>query len=277
MTLQIKKFKPTSPGVRQRKDIRYDNLAKSAGKKSLLEPKIRISGRGSDGHISTRHRGGGHKKHYRIVDFKRREYDGVTGHVKQLEYDPNRSAHIALISYENGAWSYIIAPQDLKAGDTVMSGPSAEVKPGNSMEIAQIPVGSTIHCVELKPGAGAKFMRSAGTSAILSGIEGKYAILKMRSGETRKVLTSCRATIGVVSNGAHSLKSKGKAGRSRWCGIRPTVRGVAMNPVDHPMGGGEGRTSGGRHPCSPTGLLAKGKRTRKRSNPLVVRYRNVKR
>lgn len=276
MTTVIKKFKPTSPGVRQRKDIRHTHLAKTGGKKTLCEAKIRISGRGSGGQISTRHRGGGHKKHYRLVDFKRREFDGLVGRVKEIEYDPNRTSHIALISYENGAWSYIIAPHGLMSGDTVMSGPSAEIKAGNCMEISQIPVGTTIHCIELKPGAGAKLIRSAGASAVLSGIEGKYAILKMRSGETRKVLTTCRATIGTVSNPSHSLKSKGKAGRSRWCGIRPTVRGVAMNPVDHPMGGGEGRTSGGRHPCSPTGVLSKGKRTRKRHNPLVVRYRNHK-
>ncbi len=276
MSVVIKKFKPTSPGVRQRKDIKYDYLAKGDPLKSLVEHKRRISGRGTSGRITVRHKGGGHKKQYRLVDFKRSQHDGIVGTVKSIEYDPNRSAHIALISYANGAWSYIIAPAGLAAGHDVLSGSSAEVKPGNAMELGQIPIGTIIHCIELKPGAGAKLIRSAGASAVLSGIEGKYAILRMRSGETRKVLATCRATIGTVSNSAHSLKNKGKAGRSRWCGIRPTVRGVAMNPVDHPMGGGEGRTSGGRHPCSPTGVLSKGKRTRKHRNPLVVRYCNEK-
>ena len=274
MSVIIKKFKPTSPGVRQRKDVKYVGLSKEGPRRELLESKKRGSGRGSNGRITVRHKGGGHKQHYRLIDFKRSQHDGVVGQVKAIEYDPNRSAYIALISYANGAWSYIIAPAGVEAGDQIMSGSSSEIKAGNAMELAHIPVGTVIHCVELKPGAGAKFIRSAGASATLSGFEGKYAILRMRSGETRKVLSSCRATIGTVSNSAHSLKSKGKAGRSRWVGIRPTVRGVAMNPVDHPMGGGEGRTSGGRHPCSPTGLLSKGKRTRKSRNPLVVRYCN---
>ena len=271
--MPIVKAKPTSPGRRFVTKVVHPDLHKGKPFAALTEKKRRIHGRNNNGHITVRHRGGGHKQHYRVVDFKRNK-DGIVGKVERIEYDPNRSAHIALVLYTDGERRYIIAPKGIKAGSEVMSGESAPIKPGNCMPLQNIPLGSTIHCVELKPGKGAQMMRSAGTSAQLAAREGIYAILKMRSGEMRKVLVTCRAVIGEVSNSEHSLRSLGKAGASRWRGRRPTVRGVAMNPVDHPHGGGEGRTSGGRHPVSSTwGTPTKGYKTRtnKRTDKLIVR------
>lgn len=234
-------------------------------------------GRNAQGRITVRHQGGGHKQLYRIIDFKRNK-DGVSGIVERLEYDPNRTAYIALVLYKDGERRYIIAPKDLKAGDTVVSGHDAPIKVGNTLPIRNIPVGSTIHCVELKPGKGAQIARSAGASMQLVAREGEYATVRLRSGEMRKILAECRATIGEVSNSEHNLRSLGKAGAVRWRGKRPTVRGVAMNPVDHPHGGGEGRTSGGRHPVSPWGTPTKGYKTRsnKRTDKFIVRRRRDK-
>ncbi len=221
-----------------------------------------------------RHQGGGHKQHYRIIDFKRNK-DAIVGKVERLEYDPNRSANIALVLYADGERRYIIAPKDVKAGTEVISGIDAPIKPGSCLPMRNIPVGSVVHCIELKPGKGAQVARSAGTSAQMVAKENNYAILRLRSGEMRKILLDCRATIGEVSNSEHGLRSLGKAGAKRWRGVRPTVRGVAMNPVDHPHGGGEGRTSGGRHPVSPWGMPTKGYKTRsnKRTDKLIVRSR----
>jgi large subunit ribosomal protein L2 len=275
--MALMKAKPTSPGRRFVIKVVNPDLHKGAPHAPLLEKKSKSGGRNNNGRITTRHIGGGHKQHYRIVDFKRNK-DGIPGKVERLEYDPNRSANIALVLYADGERKYIIAPKGMKAGDQIQSGQDAPIKSGNTLPIRNIPVGSTIHCVELKPGKGAQMARSAGTYAQLIAREGTYATLRLRSGEMRKVLTECRATIGEVGNAEHMLRSLGKAGASRWRGIRPTVRGVAMNPVDHPHGGGEGRTSGGRHPVSPWGTPAKGKKTRsnKRTDKLIVRRRNRK-
>jgi len=275
--MPVVKAKPTSPGRRFVVSVANPDIYKGRPHSALVESKRRINGRNNQGRITMRRRGGGHKQQYRIVDFKR-DKDGIAAKVVRIEYDPNRSAHIALLCYLDGEHRYIIAPKGIKAGDSIISGPGAPIKPGNAMPIQNIPVGSTIHCVELKPGKGAQFMRSAGTSAQLAAKEGTYAVLRLRSGEVRKVLTECRATIGEVSNSEHNLRSLGKAGASRWRGIRPTVRGVAMNPVDHPHGGGEGRTSGGRHPVNPNGLPTKGYKTRrnKRTNNMIVRDRRKK-
>jgi large subunit ribosomal protein L2 len=242
-----------------------------------LAKKSKTGGRNNAGRITTRHRGGGHKQHYRIVDFKRTK-DGIPAKVERLEYDPNRTAHLALLLYADGSRAYIIAPKGVKAGDEIISGEAAPIKPGNTLPLRNMPVGSLIHCVELKPGKGAQMVRSAGGSCQLVAREGAYVTLRLRSGEMRKVLSECRATLGEVSNSEHNLRSLGKAGASRWRGIRPTVRGVAMNPVDHPHGGGEGRTSGGRHPVSPWGMPTKGYKTRKnkRTNDLIVRRRKAK-
>jgi large subunit ribosomal protein L2 len=252
-------------------------LHKGAPYAPLLEKQSKSGGRNNNGRITTRHIGGGHKQHYRLIDFKRNK-DGIPATVERLEYDPNRTANIALVCYADGERRYIIAPKGIKAGDMVESGNACSIKPGNTLPIRNIPVGSTIHCVELKPGKGAQLARSAGTSAQLVAREGAYATLRLRSGEMRRVLTECRATLGEVSNSEHSLRSLGKAGASRWRGKRPTVRGVAMNPVDHPHGGGEGRTSGGRHPVSPWGTPTKGYKTRsnKRTDNMIVRRRNKK-
>jgi large subunit ribosomal protein L2 len=230
------------------------------------------------GRITTRHIGGGHKQKYRIVDF-RRDKDGIVGKVERLEYDPNRTAHIALMLYADGERRYIIAPAKVSAGDLLVSGENAPIKPGNCLPLRNIPLGSTVHCVEMKPGKGAQIARSAGASVQLVAREGGYATLRLRSGEMRKILVDCRATMGEVSNAEHALRSLGKAGAVRWRGVRPTVRGVAMNPVDHPHGGGEGRTSGGRHPVSPWGVPTKGYKTRtnKRTSKLIVRRRNASR
>ncbi len=275
--MALVKTKPTSPGRRFVVKVVNPELYKGKPHKALLAPKKRISGRNNQGRITVRHRGGGHKRHYRMVDFKRNK-DGIVGRVERIEYDPNRSAHLALVCYADGERRYIIAPKGVHAGSEVMSGEQAPIKPGNCLPLQNIPEGTTIHCVELKPGKGAQMMRSAGTSAQLAGKEGMYAILRMRSGEMRKVLVTCRACVGEVSNAEHGLRSLGKAGASRWRGKRPTVRGVAMNPVDHPHGGGEGRTSGGRHPVSPTGVPAKGYKTRtnKRTTKLIIRDRRRK-
>ena len=273
--MAIVKAKPTSPGRRGVVRVRHDHLHKGAPHAALLEKKSKTGGRNNNGRITTRHRGGGHKQHYRVIDFKR-DKDGIPGKVERIEYDPNRSAHIALVLYADGERRYIIAPKSLRAGDPVMSGREAAIKAGNALPLRNIPVGTVVHCVELKPGKGAQLARSAGAAVQLVAREGQYATLRLRSGEMRKVPTRCRATIGEVSNSEHNLEKLGKAGAKRWKGIRPTVRGVAMNPVDHPHGGGEGRTAGGRHPVTPWGKPTKGAKTRKnkRTDKFIVRRRS---
>jgi len=275
--MAVVKAKPTSPGRRFVVKVVEPDLHKGDPYAPLLEKKSRSGGRNNAGRVTTRHRGGGHKQHYRIIDFKRNK-DGIPAKVERLEYDPNRSAHIALVLYADGERRYILAPQGVSAGDTLLSGQEAPIKQGNCLPLRNIPVGTTVHAVELKPGKGAQLARSAGTSVQLVAREGAYATLRLRSGEMRKVLSDCRATIGVVSNGEHNLRKLGKAGARRWRGVRPTVRGVAMNPVDHPHGGGEGRTSGGRHPVTPWGVPTKGYKTRKnkRTDNMIVRRRNKK-
>ncbi len=275
--MALVKKKPTSPGQRHKLVVSNPDLHKGKPVAALVQSKKRISGRNNAGRITVRHRGGGHARLYRMIDFKR-DKDGIVGKIERLEYDPNRSANIALVLYVDGERRYIIAPRGIKAGDEVLSGEAAPIRVGSCLPLQNIPVGSTIHCVELKPGKGAQFIRSAGTSAQLAAREGTYAVLKLRSGEMRKVLSTCRATIGEVSNTEHNLRRIGKAGANRWRGIRPTVRGVAMNPIDHPHGGGEGKTSGGRHPVSPTGVPTKGYKTRrnKRTKKMIVRDRRVK-
>jgi len=275
--MAIVKSKPTSPGRRHVVRVVNPDLHKGAPYKALLEKKSKSGGRNNNGRITTRHIGGGHKQHYRLIDFKRIK-DGIPAVVERLEYDPNRTANIALVLYADGERRYIIAPKDVVAGSEIISGDAAPIKSGNALPLRNIPVGSVIHCIELKPGKGAQMARSAGTSAQLVAREGLYVTLRLRSGEMRKVLSDCRATLGEVSNSEHSLRKLGKAGASRWRGVRPTVRGVAMNPVDHPHGGGEGRTSGGRHPVSPWGTPTKGYKTRtnKRTNKLIVRKRGAK-
>jgi len=243
----------------------------------LLEKQSKSGGRNNAGRVTTRHRGGGHKQHYRIIDFKRNK-DGIPGTVERLEYDPNRSAHIALVLYADGERRYIIAAKGVKAGDQLMSGAEAPIRAGNTLKLRNIPLGTQVHCIELKPGKGAQLARSAGASAQLVAREGSYASLRLRSGEMRRVLVECKATVGEAGNSEHSLRKLGKAGAKRWLGVRPTVRGVAMNPVDHPHGGGEGRTSGGRHPVSPWGVPTKGHKTRKnkRTDSMIVRRRKQK-
>jgi len=273
--MAIVKTKPTSPGRRFVVKVVNPDLHKGAPHGPLLEKKSRKGGRNNAGRITTRHVGGGHKQHYRVIDFKRAK-DGVPAVVERLEYDPNRTANIALLKYADGERRYIIAPKGVKAGDPILSGSNAPIKNGNTLPLRNVPVGSQVHCIELKPGKGAQLARSAGASAQLIAREGAYATVRMRSGEMRKIHIDCRATIGEVSNSEHNLRSLGKAGAKRWRGVRPTVRGVAMNPVDHPHGGGEGRTSGGRHPVSPWGVPTKGKKTRsnKRTDNMIVRRRN---
>jgi len=268
------KRKPTSPGRRFVVNVVDKDLHKGKPFAALTESKNRISGRNNRGKITVRHRGGGHKQRYRIIDFKRNK-DDIIATVERIEYDPNRSANIALVLYADGERRYIIAPKGLKAGDQIVSGNSVAIQKGNTLPLSNIPLGSVIHCVELKPKKGAQIARSAGTSVQLVAKEGNYATLRLRSGEVRKVLSECRATLGEVSNSEHSLRKLGKAGASRWRGVRPTVRGVVMNPVDHPHGGGEGKTSGGRHPVSPWGTPTKGYKTRsnKRTDKLIVRRR----
>jgi len=275
--MAIVKRKPTSAGRRHVVNVVSEDLHKGAPHKALLEKQSRNGGRNNNGRITTRHIGGGHKQHYRIIDFKRIK-DGISAEVERIEYDPNRTAHMALLKYADGERRYIIAPKGVQAGDVVLSGDAAPIKVGNTLPLRNIPVGSVIHCIELKPGKGAQLARSAGASVQLVAREGRHATIRLRSGEMRKVLGECRATLGEVSNGEHSLRKLGKAGAARWRGVRPTVRGVAMNPVDHPHGGGEGRTSGGRHPVSPWGTPTKGYKTRKNksTDKLIVRRRGKK-
>ena len=275
--MALVKSKPTSPGKRFQVRAIDRTLSKEGPYEPLLEKLGKSGGRNNKGRITTRHVGGGHKRRYRRVDF-RREKDGVPATVERVEYDPNRSAHICLLKYADGERRYMIAPKGVAAGARLMSGREAPIKVGNSLPLANIPVGTTVHCVELKPGRGAQLARSAGAAVQLVAREGSYATLRLRSGETRRVQSDCRATIGEVGNGEHALQKLGKAGAMRWRGVRPTVRGVAMNPVDHPHGGGEGRTSGGRHPVSPWGTPTKGHKTRsnKRTDHLIVRRRSRK-
>ena len=272
--MALVKVKPTSPGRRAVVKVVTPGLHKGAPYAPLLEKQIQNAGRNNNGHITTRHRGGGHKHHYRMVDFRRNK-DGVSATVERIEYDPNRTAHIALLCYADGGRRYIIAPKGVKAGSVLLSGSEAPIKAGNCLPLRNIPVGTTIHCIEMQPGKGAQIARSAGASVQLLAREGAYAQLRLRSGEIRKVHVDCRATVGEVGNEEHQLRSIGKAGAMRWRGIRPTVRGVAMNPVDHPHGGGEGKTAAGRDPVSPWGTPTKGYRTRrnKRTNNMIVRRR----
>ena len=272
----LKKYKPTSPGRRFQSVSDFSEITKTTPEKSLLEPLHKKGGRNNNGRITTRHQGGGHKRRYRVIDFKRNK-DTVPAKVASIEYDPNRSARIALLHYADGEKRYILAPKGLKVGDVVVNGPGADIKPGNALPLANIPVGTVVHAVELQPGKGAAMARSAGTSIQLMGKEGDYAILRMPSSEMRRVLITCRATIGEVGNAEHGNISIGKAGRNRHLGKRPSVRGTAMNPVDHPHGGGEGKNkSAGRHPVTPWGVPTKGHRTRskkKASNRLIIRRR----
>jgi large subunit ribosomal protein L2 len=271
------KVKPTSAGRRAVVKVVTPGLHKGKPVAALVEPQKRGSGRNNNGHITTRHKGGGHKQHYRVVDFRRNK-DGIPAKVERVEYDPNRSAHLALLCYADGERRYIIAPRGVQVGAQLVSGLEAPIKNGNCLPLRGIPVGSTIHCVEMMPGKGAQIARSAGTSVQLLAREGAYAQLRLRSGEIRKVHVDCRATLGEAGNEEHSLRSIGKAGANRWRGIRPTVRGVVMNPVDHPHGGGEGRTAAGRHPVSPWGVPSKGYRTRsnKRTSNMIVRRRHAR-
>jgi|TARA_B100000686_G_scaffold354290_1_gene463768 large subunit ribosomal protein L2 len=273
----VQKAKPTSPGRRFVVQVSRSGLHKGKPHEPLLETKSSTGGRNNKGRITTRHRGGGHKKHYRIIDFKR-DKDVVPGHIERIEYDPNRSAHLALILYKDGERRYILAPKNSKMGDPVQSGSDAPIKVGNALSLKSIPVGTLVHCVEMKPGKGAQIARSAGGSAQIVAREGQYATLRLRSGEMRKIHVDCRATVGEVGNHEHNLRKIGKAGANRWRGIRPTVRGAAMNPVDHPHGGGEGRSSGGRHPVSPWGVPTKGYKTRnnKRTDDMILRRRKKK-
>ncbi|SDK36535.1 MULTISPECIES: 50S ribosomal protein L2 [Ferrimonas] len=272
--MAIVKCKPTSAGRRHVVKVVNKELHKGKPFAALLDKKSKSGGRNNAGRITTRHIGGGHKQHYRIVDFKRNK-DGIPATVERIEYDPNRSANIALVLYADGERRYILAPKGLTAGDKIMSGAEAEIKTGNAMSMRNIPVGSTVHNVEMKPGKGGQIARSAGAYVQIVARDGAYVTLRLRSGEMRKIPADCRATLGEVGNAEHMLRSLGKAGASRWRGVRPTVRGVAMNPVDHPHGGGEGRTSGGRHPVSPWGVPTKGKKTRsnKRTDKYIVRRR----
>jgi large subunit ribosomal protein L2 len=272
----LKQYKPTSPGRRFQTVSDFAEITCTTPEKSLLEPLHKKGGRNNNGRITTRHQGGGHKRRYRVIDFKRTK-DSVPAKVATIEYDPNRSARIALLHYADGEKRYILAPKGLTVGDKVASGPDADIKPGNTLPLVNIPVGTVVHAVELQPGKGAALARSAGTSIQLMGKEGGYAILRMPSSEMRRVLVSCRATIGEVGNSDHGNINIGKAGRARWMGIRPTVRGTVMNPVDHPHGGGEGKNkSAGRHPVTPWGVPTKGHRTRSKKNQtsrLIIRRR----
>lgn len=269
--------RPTSPGRRAVVKIVNKDLYKGDPYPGLVEKKKKTAGRNNTGRITMRHKGGGHKKNYRKIDFRRNK-DGIVASVERIEYDPNRSANIALLCYADGERRYIIAPKEIEVGVKLISGVKAPIKIGNAMQLRHIPVGSTVHCIELQPGKGAQLARSAGGSAQLLAREGSYSQIRLRSGEIRKIHVDCRATIGVVGNDEHNLKSIGKAGAMRWRGVRPTVRGVAMNPIDHPHGGGEGKTAAGRHPVSPWGLPTKGYRTRrnKRTNNMIVRRRFAK-
>jgi large subunit ribosomal protein L2 len=273
--MALKKVKPTSPGRRFQEYSAYDEITKKTPEKSLLKVLKKSGGRNSKGRITARYRGGGHKRHYRVIDFKRDKI-GIPAKVAAIEYDPNRSARIALLHYADGEKRYILAPLQLSVGDTIMSGPEADIRPGNTLPLSNIPLGTHIHNIELRIGKGGQIVRSAGTFAQLMAKEDRYALVKLPSGEVRMVLLACNATIGQLGNTEHENVSLGKAGRKRWLGKRPRVRGVAMNPVDHPMGGGEGRSSGGRHPCTPWGRPTKGYRTRKNktSDKYIVKRRN---
>ncbi len=275
--MALVKPKPTSAGKRSMIKVVNPDLHKGSPHAPLLQKKIRGSGRNNLGRITTRHQGGGHKRHYRLIDF-RRDKDGVPGRVERIEYDPNRSANLALVLYADGERRYIIAPKGISSGAELMSGAQAPIKAGNCLPLRNIPVGSTVHCIELKPGAGAQLARAAGASAELIAREAGYAQLRLRSGEVRKINVECRATLGEVGNSEHNLRQIGKAGATRWRGIRPTVRGMCMNPVDHPHGGGEGRSKGGNHPVSPWGTPTKGYRTRhnKRTDGMIVQRRKRK-
>jgi large subunit ribosomal protein L2 len=275
--MSIVKAKPTSPGRRGLVKVVHENLHKGKPLRSLVETLSKTGGRNNTGRITVRHIGGGTRSKYRIIDWRRNK-DHIEGKIERIEYDPNRTALIALVLYKDGERRYILAPAKLKAGDKIQSGEQAPIAIGNTLPLKNIPVGTVIHAIELKPGKGAQFLRSAGASGQLVAKEGAFATIRLRSGEMRKVHTTCRATVGEVSNNEHNLRSLGKAGATRWRGVRPTVRGVAMNPVDHPHGGGEGRTSGGRHPVSPWGVPTKGYKTRsnKRTDVFIVRSRHKK-
>jgi len=273
--MPIRRYKPTSPGRRFMSVSTFEEITKKRPEKSLLEPVTKKGGRNSNGRITTRHQGGGHKRRYRVIDFKRVK-DGVPAKVAAIEYDPNRSARIALLHYADGAKAYILAPSQLRVGATVESGPNADIKVGNALPLENIPTGTLVHNVELKPGGGAKMARSAGSGIQLVAKDGPHAVLRLPSGEMRRVLLTCRATVGQVGNVDHQNINWGKAGRNRWKGKRPSVRGSAMNPVDHPHGGGEGKSKGGRHPVTPWGVPTLGKRTRRKhkdSDKLIVRGR----
>ncbi len=276
--MAIKEVKPTSPGRRTQTYSSFEEITRTTPEKSLLVPLPKTGGRNNQGRITTRFRGGGHKRQYRLIDFKRNKVD-IPAKVFSIEYDPNRGARIALLHYADGEKRYILAPQNLKVGDSVISSETADIKPGNAMSLKVVPLGSLVHNVEMKPGKGGQLARGAGNYAQVMAKEGAYTLLKLPSGEMRLILSACKATIGQLSNSDHNSISLGKAGRTRWLGRRPHVRGVAMNPVDHPLGGGEGRSSGGRHPVSPWGIPAKGFKTRKKSKPsnkFIVKHRNKK-
>ena len=273
--MSLKKYNPTTPGQRSKTGLNFEELSTDKPEKSLLKPKKRSSGRNNLGRITVRRRGGGHKRRVRVIDFKR-DKDGVPAKVATIEYDPNRSANIALLHYADGEKRYIIATEDMVVGDMLMSGKDAEFKSGNTLPLGSMPVGSIVHCIEMKPGKGAQMIRSAGCSAQFMAKEGGKALLKLKSGEMRNVPIDCKATLGIVGNAIQERVSIGKAGRSRWLGHRPKVRGVVMNPVDHPHGGGEGKTSGGRHPVTPWGKPTKGYKTRKKnklSDKMIVKRR----
>ena len=270
----IRKFRPMTPGTRRRSVSDFAEVTRGTPEKSLLEPLTKSGGRNNQGHLTMRHRGGGHKRRYRRIDFKRQKF-GVPARVAQIEYDPNRTARIALLIYADGEKRYIIHPNGLRVGDTVVSGPGSDIRTGNALPLKEVPLGTTVHCIEFKAAKGAQICRAAGTSAQVVAKDGEYVTLKLRSSEVRMVRAECSATIGQVGNVDHELLRVGKAGKTRWLGRRPKVRGVAMNPVDHPLGGGEGRSSGGRHPVSPWGKVEgkKARRKRKASTKLIVRGR----
>ena len=272
--MAIRKYKPTSPGRRGMSVSSFSDITSTTPERSLLAPLHKSGGRNNTGRTTVRHRGGGHKRKYRIIDFKRNKF-GVSGRVTTIEYDPNRNARISLVIYADGEKRYIISPEGLNVGDTIVSGENAEIRVGNTLPLRNIPVGTIVHCVELKPGKGGQLGRAAGTSVQISAKDGNYAQIKLRSGELRLVRQECLATIGVVGNSDHAIINLGKAGRRRWLGFRPKVRGVAMNPIDHPHGGGEGKSSGGRHPVTPWGVPTKGYRTRnnKRTDKMRVARR----
>jgi large subunit ribosomal protein L2 len=272
--MPLQQVKPTSPGRRFQVKVNTPELHKGAPQAGLTATLSKTGGRNNKGRITTRHKGGGHKRHYRVIDFKR-DKDGIPGKVERIEYDPNRSAHLALVLYADGERRYILAPKGVVVNDPILSGKESPIKSGNALPIKNIPVGTLVHNIELKPGKGGQLVRSAGGSAQLAAREGAYATVRLRSGEMRKIHVDCRATVGEVGHSEHNLRKLGKAGATRWRGVRPTVRGVAMNPVDHPHGGGEGRTSGGRHPVSPWGTPTKGYKTRgnKRTDKMIVRSR----